>query len=131
MVEHLPLGQAFVAHGKAAGFVDASSDEFEVTETSLEAEVTIVLPSGASIRVTLVGEPSNFERIQAERVAEDGSVLESSSRFVQGSEVVLRDLEPGTWNVALAQGWGSDEVGAEQQVVVEPGVEAKLTIVRD
>ena len=132
VVEDLPLGEPMKARASAAGFVSASGEPFELAEGSPEAETSVRLESGASIRVTIVGDPKNFERLEAERYDDEGNVRESTSRFVQGSEVVLRNLEPGTWRLHLSAGWGDDQTeGTPYEVEVVAGAEAKLTIQRE
>jgi len=131
VIEQLPLGEEFKARASASGFVSARSEAFSVTAAAPEAETAIQLATGASIRVILLGDPSNFERLQAERQGEDGNTLDRKSRFVRGSEVVLQDLTPGSWTVWLTSGWGNDEgKGAVYSVEVLAGTEARVTIQR-
>jgi len=90
--------------------------------------LAIQLGMGASIRVTLTGEPSAFQMVRAELLqAEEGDDEQSERKFVQGSEALLKDLVPGKWRVRLSTASGQKE---SVEIEVSAGEEGQVTLAR-
>ena len=124
----VPTDVPLVVKGSSKGHTDALSESVTVAAGQKKAGVAIKLGMGASIRVTLTGDPSPFQMVSAELLqAEEGEDEQTARKFVQGSEALLKDLVPGKWRVRLSTTSGQKEA---VEVEVSAGQEGQVTLAR-
>jgi len=124
----VPTGVPLVVKGSSKGHTDSLSESVTVSAGQKKSGLAIQLGMGASIRVTLTGEPSAFQMVRAELLqAEEGDDEQSERKFVQGSEALLKDLVPGKWRVRLSTASGQKE---SVEIEVSAGEEGQVTLAR-
>lgn len=116
----LELGMEYLISASAPGFVQGSRDGSAKVGAT---DVVVELSKSASIRVKLIGDPTAFAVVRANR--KDGG---SRSEWVAGNEVVFRDVEPGVWTLSIRK--QDSEQGPSAEVTVAAGQEAVVTLER-
>ena len=126
MIKGVPTDTPLLLSASLQGHTDGDSESVTVGEGKAVRDVKISLGLGASIRVTILGEPTPFQVVRARLLeAEDGEGTQDSTKFIQGSEGLLKDLEPGRWEVWMGnRGKTSERI----EVTIRAGEEGQVTL---
>jgi protocatechuate 3,4-dioxygenase beta subunit len=129
VIKGVPTDVPLVLGASLKGHTDGQSEAVTVAEGKTEDGIKINLGLGASIRVTLTGEPTPFQVVRARLLeAEEGEESQDASKFIQGSEGLLKDLVPGRWEVWIGNRGGDS---GKVEVTVRAGEEAQVILNRD
>lgn len=123
-VEGIPEGVPLTVEARGDDYVPGRSEPFDVTGDQIERSVNIALTGAGRIRVRFEGSVTMFQQVFGRRISGEGEGNRSARGFAQDGRVLLKNLAPGTWSVALDE----DDVENGTQVEVRAGQTSEVVL---